>query len=421
MDKVTRLTAEQEAVRNLPIEGRYVVTGPPGTGKSLLAVLRASKILASKKPVIVLSKNVPLNCHLKESIAPALVDIDSTVNFAAEAGRSIRTYDSWAYGLWRRVPLVAGKTYGEGKGPMLPEDPKWGYDWIRAGDDILERMSPDDARAKLQIPANVLVDEGQDLPAAFFGFLMRMGCDVTVFADENQRIYTGMSTTEKIKEALMVTKSKGSVYEVKKNFRNTRQVAEVAARFYVGLPTGIPDLPDKLGPKVAAVDFNDLEHVADAIIGLAERKRGTAAGTGPSVGVIVLDAKKRLRELHTVLEQRSNGIEVRRYERDDFKDRPFTFDEPETVTLVNPWTMKGLEWDHVVVVLDGFRLKDAPEELLVQKMQSYVAASRPRSRLLLAWTRNGGKSAGGAAPELVRDLLMSPFAEKIERKWTDGN
>ena len=46
MDKVVRLTAEQEAVRNLGVDGRYIVTGPPGTGKSLLAVLRAAKIIA---------------------------------------------------------------------------------------------------------------------------------------------------------------------------------------------------------------------------------------------------------------------------------------------------------------------------------------------------------------------------------------
>lgn len=420
MDKVTRLTSEQEAVRNLPTEGRYVVLGPPGTGKSLLAVLRASRIMAESKPVILLSKNVPLNSHLKESIAPSLTEIESLKNFDSEAGKSIRTYDSWSSSLWRRIPTAAGREYGDRRGPMLAVDPDWGYDWITAADDVLESNEPDNARRILDIPDNVIVDEGQDLPAPFFEFLMRMGCNVTVFADENQRIYTGMSTIEGIKSALKITKSGGFVFEVRKNFRNTRQVAEVAATFYVGLPTGIPELPDRLGPKSAAVEFEDFSSLARAIVGLAQRKRGTAVGSGPSVGVIVLQGKRRMQELHSVLEQTSDGVEIRRYEKEVFEDKPFTFDEPESVTLVTPWTMKGLEWDHVVVVVDGFKLDDTPEKLLTQKMQAYVAASRPRSQLLLAWTRSRRKATNSGSPELLKPLLDGPHLEKIAREWNNA-
>ena len=420
MDKVTRLTAEQEAVRNLSTDGRYVVTGPPGTGKSLLAVLRAARIMAQSKPVIVLSKNVPLNSHLKESIAPSLQDIESLKTFDSDSGKSIRTYDSWSSSLWRRVPSAAGKEYRDRRGPMLATDPDWGYDWITAADDVLERHEPENARRMLEIPDNVIVDEGQDLPAPFFEFLMRMCCNVSVFADENQRIYTGMSTIEGIKSALKITKDGGSVFEVRKNFRNTRQVAEVAAVFYVGLPTGIPELPDRLGPKSAAVEFEDLSSLASAIVGLAQRKRGTKVGSGPSVGVVVLQGKRRMRELQSVLEQIADGLDIRLYEKEAFKERPFKFDEAESVTLVTPWTMKGLEWDNVVVVVDGFKLDETPEKLLTQKMQAYVAASRPRSQLLLAWTRTRRKGTNSGPPELLQPLLDGPQSEKVAREWNNA-
>lgn len=421
VDKVTRLTGEQEAVRNLKTEGRFVVTGPPGTGKSLLAVLRASKIMAEGEDLIVLSKNVPLNSHLKESIAPALADVGTIADFTTSAAGKIRTYDSWSYGLWRKVPKAAGKQYGKGRGPMLPDNPDWGYDWETAADDILEQMGPDDARQILEIPKNVLIDEGQDLPAEFYKFLTRMNCNMTVFADENQMIYTGMSTIARIKESMSITMVNGHVYEIKKNFRNTRQVAEIAAHFYAGLATGIPEMPDKVGQKPTVAAFSDMTQLAKSIVGLAQRKRGSAAGSGPSVGVIVLHGKKKIEELQTILDQVADEIKVRRYDKDGFKENPFTFDEPESVTLVSPWTMKGLEWDHVVVLFDGFKLKGSPEELIIQKMQCYVAASRPRARLVFAWTKTYYRAGNGDAPEVLQGLLQPPYDEKIVKEFHGAN
>jgi len=421
VDKVTRLSGEQEAVRNLKIEGRFVVTGPPGTGKSLLAVLRASKIMAEGEDLIVLSKNVPLNSHLKESIAPALADVGTISDFSESAAGKIRTYDSWSYGVWRQVPKAAGKQYGKGRGPMLPDNPDWGYDWATAADDILEQRAPDDAREILGIPKNILIDEGQDLPADFYKFLTRMNCNMTVFADENQMIYAGMSTIDRIKEAMSITKVNGYVYEIKKNFRNTKQVAEISAHFYAGLSTGIPELPDKVGPKPIVASFSDMTQLAKAIVGLAQRKRGAAVGSGPSVGVIVLHGKKKVQELQIILDQIADEIKVRRYEKEGFKENPFTFDDPETVTLVTPWTMKCLEWDHVVVLFDGFKWKGSPEELIIQKMQCYVASSRPRSRLVFAWTKTYYRSGNGDGPEVLQGLLRPPYEEKVEKEFRGAN
>jgi superfamily I DNA/RNA helicase len=239
-------------------------------------------------------------------------------------------------------------------------------------------------------------------------------------------IRPNMSEIKDIRDAMYITKAKGLEYQVTKNWRNTKQTAEIAAHFYAGLETGIPELPDRAGPKPSVVGFDNLHNLAEIIVSLAQRKRGAAAGSGPSVGVIVFASDPRLKELDLTLRQVAekeseveDQIDIRRYDSKGFKDEPFVFDTPESVTIVTPFTMKGLEWDNVVVILDNLVLKDSPEQKTAQLMQCYVAASRPRNRLLIAWT---GKmnSDGHVPPIVISGLFDQSFEEKIEKEWKNG-
>jgi hypothetical protein len=395
-----------------------VVTGPPGTGKSLLAVLRAGKIFTLNSEaggnLVVLSKNKPLNTHLRESIAPALTEVDNQLAEIVAGDEFIRTYDSWSSKLWHRLPKLISKYRGR-KGPMIAGLGNFGYDWESAGDDLIDTFDPDKARLALEIPSFIIVDEGQDLPSAFYEFLTKLGCNITVFADENQMIFPDMSKIDDIKKAMRITKNNGFVFEIKKNFRNTRQVAEVASAFYVGLPTGIPDLPDRVGSKPACVEFKDLRALGAAVASLSKRKRGMGVGTGPSVGVIVMGGKDKAIELQQIMEGLDEEVDVRRYvDSETFDLTPFKFDEPETVTIVSQWTQKGLEWDHVVVWLDGLKVHSSPERRVIQMMQCYVAASRPRARLVLAWSKSHNRNDADGTPEVLRKFLKPPLAEKVE-------
>ncbi len=431
MDKVVRLTAEQEAVRNLGVEGRFIVTGPPGTGKSLLAVLRASKIIAGNHQLLVLSKNVPLNSHLKDSVAPALAGIQSTDNLLDDPDSFIKTYDQFSARLWWKIPKAAGINYQDKKGPMLSSNPDWHYDWETALRDILARLDPDEARKTLGIPKNIIVDEGQDLPQGFFKFIVMMGTNLTVFADENQSVGMQRSTIDEIKLAMGINKSGGHEYQVRKNFRNTRQTAEVAAHFYVGLQTGVPDLPDKVGPKPTVVGLSGIEDLGSAVLQLTRRKGGTAKGSGPSVGVVVLDQpqdrkgthrriRQLMRELERQTEQADEVVNIRWYEKSEsFREDPFVFDEPASVCIIKSSTMKGMEWDNVIVWLGDYQPEEDPERLIKERMSLYVAASRPRNRLLIAWT-SADLPKGGPVPSALSGLLEPEFQDKVERGWKNG-
>ena len=429
MREVGVLSVEQEAVRDLGVAGRFLVTGPPGTGKSLLAMLRASKIfrLNAKQggDLVVLSKNKPLNQHLKESIAPALQKLDSEMSTALAGDKLISTYDSWSKALWSRWPNVFDK-----KGPirpgLSPKAARFGWDWNVAKDDVLGKYPTDQDRAReaLLMPLNVVIDEGQDLPSGFYEFLSLLDCNVTVFADENQMVFSGMSKSEVIKEALGIGLRDGHLFEVKTNFRNTRQVAEISSEFYVGLPTGKPEPPNRNGQKPLVRGFKDLNDLATDIAKQPARQKGKAAKTGPSVGVVVMGGKDKWsrerieRELMQSILNADDSAIVRRYDWKTYKgEGKFTFDEPETITIVNAFTQKGLEWDHVYVYVDGFELDPSETESIIQRMQLYVATSRPREKLCIAWTMANFRGRG--APEIVRSFLEQPLRQKIVEDWNE--
>ncbi len=429
MREVGVLSEEQEAVRDLGVAGRFLVTGPPGTGKSLLAMLRASKIfrLNAKQggDLVVLSKNKPLNQHLKESIAPALQKLDSEMSTALAGDKLIATYDSWSKALWSRWSNVFGK-----KGPirpgLSPKAARFGWDWNVAKDDVLGKYPTDQHRAReaLLVPLNVIIDEGQDLPSGFYEFLSLLDCNVTVFADENQMVFSGMSKIEVIKEALGIDLRDGYLFEVKTNFRNTRQVAEISSEFYAGLPTGKPEPPNRNGQKPLVRGYKDLNDLATDIAKQAARQKGKAAKTGPSVGVVVMGGKDKWsrerieRELMQAIVNADDTAIVRRYDWKTYKgEGKFTFDEPETITIVNAFTQKGLEWDHVYVYVDGFELDPSETENIVQRMQLYVATSRPREKLCIAWTMANFRGRG--APEIVRRFLEQPLRQKIVEDWNE--
>jgi DNA helicase IV len=205
---------------------------------------------------------------------------------------------------------------------------------------------------------------------------------ITVLADDNQRLVEGRnSTVEQIRQALLLHESEKNVFRLKKNYRNTKEIARFAARFYVGNSSGIPLLPEKKGtlPTVYTVgrdtDGKNLNAMADKIATYAKLRN-------EEIGVLVPDNKVRTSMRNRLRAKLGDRVKVQSYGSDDKTDRieDLVFDDAGCITVLNYYSAKGLEFDAVFVVDPG-RMVTASLPPLHLKMTLYVMCSRARTTL----------------------------------------
>ena len=81
------LSKEQDLVFNLPLTGQYLVVGPPGTGKSVVALHRAGRVSksGSTTDLVILTKSRLLKEWTKESSKDWSRAISRTVRDRATA------------------------------------------------------------------------------------------------------------------------------------------------------------------------------------------------------------------------------------------------------------------------------------------------------------------------------------------------
>ena len=221
-----------------------LVSGSPGTGKSLVAVHRAIFLLSAGEQVRLITYNRVLAGYLND--------------LAWQSGFSERfkvfTYHSWLKWFWSTNTGMPEAFPLKRDFPRLSEPD---YQRIQTTFSSILRQ-----RDKLNGVSHILVDEGQDLPRSFYEFSELTGQTLSVFADENQIITESNSTLSEIRDELHPVE-----FVLKENFRNTREIASFAKHFFAGEPTGLPSIancPPGSTPKVISFAHreDELYHLA---------------------------------------------------------------------------------------------------------------------------------------------------------------
>jgi DNA helicase IV len=360
------LSKEQDEINGLPLDGNWLVTGPPGTGKSVMALYRSRMLSDRRRPVTMIVWSRLLRMYVETAFAS--LDLDP---------RSISTFDSWLFQFWKangfggwRVPYRGDNTYD--------------YDWDAIHDSLNEKGVPKGT-------PDMIIDEGQDLPNGFYLFVRNLCDHLTVFADEAQTISERRQSS--VAEIQRLARIK-ETFVLRKNYRNSRQIAEVARHFFCGSPEETPELPDdrRTGPRPSTRRFDTWQESAARVSRWATNHESETVGVFlPNVKL----AKKFAAEL-----ERHGAPHVQLYHRASKKAPEIDFDV--SGILVSYFTnAKGLEFDAVFVAeLQASRL---PVHDPLTKNLLYVLASRARSNLEFHWSGEGRPELLAVfPPDLVR-------------------
>ena len=372
------LGKDQEAARALPKEGQHLIIGGPGTGKSVLALLRAGRHQRERDDYLFLVFN-----HLLDRASGQLFG----------DGLESRTWIGWFLETFERltnqpVPRSAseGKRFRE-------------IDWDGV-EEIIRELPKEESGPR----PFLVIDEGQDMPPAFYTALAELGFDrFFVVADQNQQITDANSSRKDIQDRLDLDSDK--VIELRHNYRNHYRVARLAREFHTRNPASPPpDLPAPAPGVVPLLYYYDegrIEAVARGILRLADRD--------PCQLIGVLAPNNRVRERYL---EALRSAEVRldnprpaiaTYHMGERSE--VSFDEGG-ILVINAQSCKGLEFDTVV-------LADIDEHLVrrndpdVTRRLFYVMVARARERVLLFMKR-------GCGGEI--DKLLPTDPEVLRRK-----
>lgn len=351
---------EQLDVLEYPLNESLFVVGPPGSGKTVLAVQRAQMLTEIQSDVLIVTYN-----RMLRRLVALMVD-DGVIS---------QTMQSF---VWFDYQDRMGE-----QPPYASHDP-FAYMWSI----IMERMKLREVRPNRP---HLIVDEGQDLPPGFFkyasGYVAR---NITVFADEDQALRRDCTTLEQIKQATGLNNPK----ILSQNHRNTPEISRLAEHFHSGRLPAATVHRSSSGELPRLVRSENVESTVAVVSNWYQNRGG-------SIGVIV-DRNQTGRILQKELARRLSGVRIDVYRHDQRNEDAINVLQ-DGVTVVNKESAKGLEFDTVFIVeLDRF----IPCTDDAQRRALYMMFTRARDNLLLLY---------GPGELSTLALAALPGADTLER------
>lgn len=356
------LSKEQEDARALPRKGQYLIIGGPGTGKSVLALLRSRRHHDDNDDYVFLVYNHLLHQASRHLFVSNLIS---------------KTWKSWFSGMFlektgQSVPLLPA-----------PLGNNWQeIDWNRIIQVIgsLYAIEP-----STDLPF-LIIDEGQDMPPEFYQALVNLGFEnFYVVADQNQQIVSGRnSSRQDIENVLDI--SSDDVIELTENYRNSYPTARLAREFYTGDPASPPPaLPSiqRTAKRPLLVEYGkfcqaNFTSVVSAILKTADRDPGKL------LGVIAPNNDIRERYVNALktanLKLDNEKPQIRTYQS-GANAAELAFDEGG-IMLINAQSCKGLEFD-TVFLADIDQHYCTPQIHDEKKRLFYVMVARARDNVIM--------------------------------------
>lgn len=333
------LIQEQLSVYDTPPEQSLFVIGPPGSGKTTLAVLRAQLLSRMKKRTLFITKNRML-AALATQLSNGHFDVMTMHSFVPRDYRS----------------RISGN---------IPQVRSYVFDWPNIMNDYAN--SPSVASYE-----HIVVDEGQNLPKGFYPWVVRYGADaISVFADEAQT--TDLQQNASIQDILDAPMPKER--HLLENHRNTLEIALVAEHFHRSQKVA-PGLVRRRqsGTKPSLVRFTDWSEVAQRVA-IRYRNRGE------SIGVIVKYVNEAEHLQHALQKLLSEDDRVDVYTNGTQRGLEHNINVTSSgITILTSESVIGLEFE-CVYLQDLHRSSSALS--IEQNRRMYMLCARARDELIL--------------------------------------
>jgi len=337
------LTKDQRAVYFQPEDASMLVVGPPGSGKTSMAIWRAKTLAGGEEPssVALITKN-----RLLASVAGRLAFEQGATQLQALTMNS----------------FMSREYYGQFQ-TSVPAWRDFDYNW----DEVIANYAGRGLEPTLD---HLIIDEGQNLPPGFFLWASRFGAKaVSVFADEDQ-------TTDGAGSKMSDFAAAGFIAAIPllANHRNTQEIVDLVQHFHVnGIIPSAASTRGRGGEPPKLLRTTTWEELVQTVTARFRNRGG-------SIGVIV-HLVEDIERLHGLLSQALGGARVEYYTNrlDHGVEHAIQMRE-EGVTVISSKSAIGLEFD-TVYLQDLSRF--LPPASMADFRNLYMLCARAKDALFL--------------------------------------